>query len=246
MLDVIRLIMDHRSADLDPRKYPDAGTARKMAFNGPWSEELPAHLLLEGLFMVATGVRPSSFYHPSSEREIALLNGAARELGLGMRVRLAGSKVHKVWLSGPRNFGLIETLPDITEDIGPREFIAAQIGLANMTGKFLGYPECCVRSFVEHLLAGTDQDLEAMESFKGHPEPDPRAYFVERFVPCRPDCPEAIKEGDRIEQELGRLAPALLPMYRTLRTGHIEEVRSGAVIREKRARDHSLKEAGSG
>ncbi len=246
MIDALDVMMDHRIADLEPRKLTTAGKAKEIVWRKPWSEGLEPHFLLEGLYMVASGIRPSSFHHPSSEREIALLNGVAYELGLGMRVRLAGKKVYKVWLAGPKTFDIVRTLPDITEDMGHKEFVTAQIGLANMTGRFLGYPECCVRSFVEHLMAGTDQDLEAMEALKKVKDPDPSAYFVERFVPCRPDCPDAIVEGKRIEGALSKQAPDLLPDYLRLRDEHMEEVRSGAIVREKKARDLSLVKAGSG
>ncbi|MCU0799631.1 MAG: DUF483 domain-containing protein [Candidatus Thermoplasmatota archaeon] len=240
MIDALDVMMDHRIADLEPRKHLTAGKAKEIVWKGNWSEGLEPHILLEGLYMVASGIRPSSFHHPSSEREIVLLNGAAKELGLGMRVRLAGKKVYKVWLSGTDAFGMVWTLPDITEDMGPKEFVTAQITMANMTGKFLGYPECCVRSFVEHLMAGTDQDLEAKEALNKFEDPDPRAYFVERFVPCRPDCPEAIREGECIERALSKQAPDMLPDYLRLRDEHMEEVRSGAIIKEKRARDQTL------
>jgi len=240
MIDALDVMMDHRIADLEPRKLTTAGKAKEIVWRKPWSEGLEPHFLLEGLYMVASGIRPSSFHHPSSEREIALLNGVAYELGLGMRVRLAGKKVYKVWLSGPMTFDIVRTLPDITEDMGHKEFVTAQIGLANMTGKFLGYPECCVRSFVEHLMAGTDQDLEAMEALKKVKDPDPRAYFVERFVPCSPVCSAAIGEGLRIEGELNAKAPGTLPLYEKLRLDHMEEVRSGRIIAEKKQRDIDL------
>ena len=237
MLDALTVLLDHRSADLDPAVPPGPERSKEVIMSGPWSRGLEPHLLLEGLYMVAAGIRPASFHHPSTEHEIVLLNGAARELGLGMRVRLSGRRVYKLWLFGPGNGKMVETVPDLSEEMGPREFITAQIAVANLTGRFLRYPECCVSSFIKHLMGGTDQDEEAKEALKDHPAPDPRAYFVERFVPCRPDCPEAIREGKRIEEKLSEMSLDMLAEYRSLREMHMEEVRSGAIIEEKRERD---------
>ncbi len=239
-MDRLAFIIDHRKADLPPKGPLPAQMAREIVWSRPMSGELTPSRLIEDLFMVAAGLRPSSMFHPKGEPEVMAVHDIAMRAGIGMAVRLAGSRVHKVFLFGQEREPFARKLPDITEDMGREPFIIAQIALANMTGQFLGFPSCCVDSFVKHLMAGTDQDQEAMEALRGHGAPDPRAYFVDRFVPCRPDCPEAITEGERIEGALSKKTPDLLVEYRRLRDEHVEEVRSGAIVREKRVRDRSL------
>jgi len=237
VLDILQIAVDHRKADL-----PFRGTVtpvKETVFSGA-HDGLGRARLLEDIFMVSAGIRKAALMHPFSEVEVLWYHELASELGLGMAVRKAGSRVLKVYVSGMEKENIIRRIPDLDESMGTREFIIAQIALANLTGEVLGYPQCCVSSFVRHLMDATDQDEGAMEALKVHPAPDPRAYFVDRFVPCRPDCPGAVKEGKRLDQELQRVAPELLPEYREVRKGHMEDVRSGAIVREKKDRDRAI------
>ena len=235
-MEPIEFYMDHRKADLpawDPIDVWEMERALISGYKGKVS--LPRRL--ENLFMVGAGIRGSSMFHPRDEREVLAVRDLAERIGIGMIVRMAGNKVHKVFLFGREKQGSAMSIPDIDESMGDKEFIIAQIGIANFTGHFLEFPDCCRERFVRHLMACTDQDEEAMRMLIAEKDPDPRAYFVERFVPCSPRCPNAISEGRRIEEEIEEKAPRVLPLNRGLRLDHMEEIRSGRILEEKRTRD---------
>lgn len=240
MVDIWGIREDHRSADLPLDLIGSEDEIKKRLFSGPWASDLSPSRLLENLYMVACGIRPSSLFHPIDENEIFLVYLAAKSIGLGMVVRKAGKRVHKVFLFGPKRSEMAGTIPDMDESMGEREFILGQITMANFTGAFLDFPKCCVDSFVRHLMNATDQDMEALKQINMLDHPDSRAYFVERFVPCSPECKPALEEGERIERELGELDPDLLREYLFLREEHMEDVRSGRIIDEKRLRDRIL------
>lgn len=239
-MEITDIALDHRSADLScPDDPPSDGVLETVCIRG-YMGSLSLARRLENVFMVGAMIRKGSMFHPVNEREILAVRDLAIEAGIGMAVRKAGRQVHKVFLFGPEKEAMAVKIPDIDESMGDREFIVAQIAIANMAGAFLDFPRCCRKSFVEHLMACTDQDAEATRQLREYGDPDPRAYFVERFVPCRPDCTEAIREGRRIEEALKGISPCLLELYEGLRRDHVEEVRSGRILDEKRARDRSI------
>ncbi|WP_456471713.1 DUF483 domain-containing protein [Methanocaldococcus sp.] len=55
-------------------------------------------------------------------------------------------------------------------------------------GKFLGYPECCIRSFVEEVRVSIDR-----EHLKEAEEIDKHVVLTSGFIPCSLKCREAIK-----------------------------------------------------
>ncbi len=89
-------------------------------------------------------------------------------------------------------------------------------------------------------MNATDQDAEATEDLLACDEPDPRAYFFEKFVPCEPMCKNAIAIGERIEHDVSEKDPDILLDYLKIREEHMEEVRSGAILKEKIERNMVL------
>jgi hypothetical protein len=240
MVDFWSIKDNHRSADIAPANRYSLSRVRERLYSGPWVKELSESRLLENLFMVAVGIRSSSMFHPIDENEILQVHQASRRIGCGMIVRKAGKRVHKVFIFGPDKMEMAGSIPDMDESMGEREFIVGQITMANFSGAFLDFPKCCTDSFVRHLMNATDQDKEALNQLNSHPDPDSRAYFVERFVPCNPGCVNAIREGERIEKEMSEKCPELLKDYLFLREEHMEDVRCGRIIDEKRERDRIL------
>lgn len=240
MLDSLTFHLDHLSAGLRCGEGVPKGGAWESITNHSSSRGLSRARLLENMLMVSVGIRRSSMFHPAAEIEVVQVHEIVKELELGMAVRKAGSMVHKVFIFGPEREDLAGRIPDLLEDMGGRKFIIGQITIANLTGDFLDFPECCVRSFVKHLMDGTDQDKEALELLRGHPEASPDAYFVERFIPCRPDCPEALGIGRRLEKQLHDLDPALARSYSELKKEHMGEIGSGSLLLEKMRRDRLL------
>lgn len=218
--------------------------AERIVFKKPRKVPLGMGRLLENLYLVAVGIRPSSMFHPESIEEIVQVHEIAEELGLGMVVRKCGKQVYKVFLFSEEKKDLAVKIPDLYESMGFNEFILAQITIANLTGVFLDLPECCRKSFVGHLMEGSDQDLEAHEKLRQDRSPDPRAYFVERFVPCDPHCNAAIAEGERIQRELHLMDRELEKRYLQLRREHMEDVKRGSILKEKNRRNELMGRVG--
>jgi hypothetical protein len=212
----------------------------ELVFGPDSQKELSNARKLENLFLVGAGIRPSSMFHPESIEEIIIVHDVAKRLGMGMVVRKCGTLVYKVFLFKKGKEDIASRIPDFYESMGFKQFIVAQITIANLTGQFLDFPECCVNSFVKHLMEGTDQDLEAHEELRQERSPDPRAFFIERFVPCRVKCENAIKEGDRIEKALRKYDKELTDLYVELRFRHMEDVRLGRILKEKKERDEQF------
>ena len=236
MLDPLSFHLDHRKADMPPNSNVDNSNIRSELWSGEWAGELSSSRMLENIYLVAMGIRRASFFHPLDEREVLLVRRAAESVGVGMAVRKAGVRVLKVYLYGEGGEAVTK-VPDVDESLGRMEFITAQIALANMTGQLMEYPPCCVSSFVGHLMNGTDQDERATSALRSISNPSPEAYFLERFVPCLPDCNKAKEIGRQLGSLLTGISPDLGDMYRSLKLEHMEEVRSGRILSEKRERD---------
>ncbi|WP_456419569.1 DUF483 domain-containing protein [Methanocaldococcus infernus] len=57
-------------------------------------------------------------------------------------------------------------------------------------GKFLNYPECCIKSFTEEVRVSIDR-----EHLKEAEEINKRVVITSGFIPCSLKCKEAIKRG---------------------------------------------------
>ncbi len=239
MLDPLSFHLDHRKADIYPNYIIEIDDIRNVLWSGEWADKLSSSRLLENIYLVAVGLRRASFFHPVDEREVLLVRRAAESVGVGMAVRKAGARVLKVYLYGEGGEAVTK-VPDVDESLGRMEFITAQIALANMTGQLMEYPSCCVSSFVDHLMKGTDQDEKATSALRAISNPSPDAYFLERFVPCSPNCGKATEMGRQLEILLKGISPDLGNLYRSLKLEHMEEVRSGRIVREKRERDAQI------
>ncbi|MGA1819460.1 MAG: DUF483 domain-containing protein [Thermoplasmatota archaeon] len=240
MLDPLKFQLDHHIADLKPGRRPGPMKAKEIIFDEGMKGRLSSSRKLENLYLVTAGVRTSSMFHPESIEEMLLVHELAEKLGLGMVIRKCGALVFKVFIFTREKSELAFRIPDLYEAMGFQEFIVAQITIANLTGRFLEFPSCCVDSFIKHLMDGTDQDMEAHEELRQERSPDPRAYFVEKFVPCSVKCTLAIAEGGRIMDRLRVLDPELANLYMKLQFRHMEDVRLGRIVREKAERDEMM------
>lgn len=240
MIDPLDFQIDHSMADLRPSGPMSPLRSKRIISDEHRKHRLSDTRLLENLFMVSTGIRSTSMFHPESIEEILQVHEIAGELGIGMVVRKCGIQVYKVFIFSRQKEDLAYKIPDLYESMGFNEFILAQITMANLTGDFLDFPQCCRESFIGHLMEGTDQDQEAHEKLRQDRSPDPRAYFVERFVPCDPHCENAVAEGSRLEKRLHIIDGELGEKYMKLRIQHMNDVRNGVIIKEKRSRDEML------
>ena len=237
MLDPLKFQLDHHLADLHPKDNLSPTKIKEIVFDAALKGKISSSRKLENLFLVSSKIRSSSMFHPVSIEEMLLVHDLAKELGLGMVVRKCGTMVYKVFIFNEDKERIASRIPDLYESMGFQEFIVAQITIANLTGQFLDFPSCCVESFIGHLMGGTDQDLEAHEELRQERSPDPRAFFVERFVPCTVKCKRAIAEGARIIDTLDEMDPEIHELYMKLQLRHMEDVRLGRILKEKKSRD---------
>jgi len=240
VLDPLKFQVDHHLADLRPGGRIGPVKAKEIIFDLEMKGKLSSSRKLENLYLVATGIRSSSMFHPDSIEEMLRVHDLSKRLGLGMVIRKCGTLVYKAFLFSKEKEDLAFRIPDLYESMGFREFIVAQITIANLTGQFLDFPKCCVGSFVSHLMQGTDQDLFAHEELRQERSPDPRAYFVERFVPCTVKCTRAIAQGGMIRDRLDVMDQDLADLYMKLQLRHMEDVRLGRILKEKAAREEML------
>ena len=84
-------------------------------------------------------------------------------------------------------------------------------------GKLLGYPPCCVDSYLNDRLRGTPtvehRVSEQIKELKRRADPSTFAFFVKDFFPCSPGCENAIEIGARAHSVLGSMSPRLGEIY---------------------------------
>ena len=85
-------------------------------------------------------------------------------------------------------------------------------------GKLLGYPQCCVKAYVDDRLGGgVNVETRASTQLKQQDEEARQAsvyaYFVRNFFPCRPECPNADRIGRGAFQRLTDVNPRLGAIY---------------------------------
>lgn len=84
-------------------------------------------------------------------------------------------------------------------------------------GALLGYPSCCVEAFIEDRLeerVPEERAVQQLETMREHGlDPQEKAYFVRGFIPCRPDCEEAARVGERYAESLMDIDPRFADAY---------------------------------
>ena len=97
-------------------------------------------------------------------------------------------------------------------------------------GRLLGYPFCCVRSYINDRL-NEDMTVEIRSSRQieglGNQLEDPEihAFFAKDFFPCKPECQKAIRIGKSIFDNLNALDPKLGDLYLGCVRRNVEMVR---------------------
>ena len=72
-------------------------------------------------------------------------------------------------------------------------------------GKITGYPECCIRAFMEDRTKGDNPHIRgALDYYKASKNKTPEvwAYYTGEFVPCRTDCRAAQSLGKKAYEKL--------------------------------------------
>lgn len=109
-------------------------------------------------------------------------------------------------------------------------------------GKLLGYPECCLDSYIrDRSLVKTSAEMRAAQQITEFGEQNralkPEAYFVKDFFPCAPDCEYAFKKGSRALKALAELDASLFEKYRGILAANLEMVRNCPALIQEHAED---------
>ncbi len=97
-------------------------------------------------------------------------------------------------------------------------------------GKLLGYPDCCVSSYVKERLSGKNVERRAARQLTLATKEggfSPWAFFVKHFFPCRPDCAAAVRQGETARVALGMVCSGLAEEYARTRYARIGQVLVG-------------------
>jgi len=97
-------------------------------------------------------------------------------------------------------------------------------------GKLLGYPSCCVESYIrDRLREGASVEMRASRQVehlrKEGEEPDVYAYFARNFFPCSPTCQGASEIGRKTFDLLSGLNTKLGDLYLECMRNSIELVK---------------------
>lgn len=84
-------------------------------------------------------------------------------------------------------------------------------------GRILGYPEHCIQACMEDYSMGTPADIRGTEQInyfksKGR-EINPLTYYTWGFIPCKPNCEEALETGNKIHSAYERVHPEIAKLY---------------------------------
>jgi len=191
----------YRKAEMILRLRDRIREAFKTLVSG--SETYRAHFRwAEKLFLKTheTEVRPSVhelyfFKNSKIRKELKKLT----EMRQQMREKILKSApppTAKTWLAYPEE--------------GSREYLAH-------VGKLLGYPSCCVDSYLNDRLQGSltveQRVSKQIKESKSGAKPNTLAFFVKDFFPCSPSCEKAIEVGARAHSVLGSISPRLGELY---------------------------------
>jgi len=84
-------------------------------------------------------------------------------------------------------------------------------------GKLLGYPPCCVNSYISDRLRESpiveQRVSEQIKELKDRAGSNAFAFFVKDFFPCSPVCEKAVKIGANAYSTLGSINPRLGEIY---------------------------------
>jgi len=110
----------------------------------------------------------------------------------------------------------------------PKGFVATRTSLVyaeelsadylHSAGELLGYPPCCVKSYVDDRLGGgvnveTRASTQLRQTDEGVKQLSIYAYFARNFFPCHPQCRNAIEIGGSAFHQLTDVNPKLGAIY---------------------------------
>ena len=86
-------------------------------------------------------------------------------------------------------------------------------------GKITGYPECCIRAFMEDRRKGDNPHIRAALDFykaSKNKKPEVWAYYTGEFAPCRTDCRAAQDLGKKAYEKLSDIDKNIAEDYKKM------------------------------
>ncbi|NQU78835.1 DUF483 domain-containing protein [Candidatus Woesearchaeota archaeon] len=92
-------------------------------------------------------------------------------------------------------------------------------------GNILGYPECCIDKFSKERTLVKNQETKIVEALSKSKSANSAAFFTREFFPCKINCKNAIKTGEKIIDELGKKDQNLASAYRIVMEINLESAK---------------------
>jgi hypothetical protein len=237
--------VDSYIKDLEIGKTLDPSTAVKsLNFNNGLS---PA-TQLENFLLLTTGSRDVSMFFINTVDEIVAAENLARQLGLGFKSRPSFIPDPKggyhIFLRGFTftNEEKSKELDSLHPTRSPGNEIEASYRFRPMLHKSIGdildYPFCCVKTYVEDASVVIDTDeritIQVADYKRKNKISNPDAFYLEEFLPCRPDCENASAKGRIYEKGLRlKVSDAVANLYGQIKLEHLRNVETEKFLRQK-------------
>jgi len=203
---------------------------------------------VENFLLLNTGDRDVSMFFINTVDEFIQAEALARQLGLGFKSRPSfipdPNGGYNIFLRGFTftNEEKSKELDNLHPSKPPSSEIEANYRFSPMfhkkIGDILDYPPCCVKTYVEDtsLLIDPDERIttQVADYKRKNKKPNPDAFYLVEFLPCRPDCENASTIGRAYEKGLkNKVNENVANLYGQLKLEHLRNVETGKFLRQK-------------
>ncbi len=206
-------------------------------------------ILLENFLLMNTQSRNVSMFFINSLDEYKEAESLAKELGIGFKSCPSFMPDPKggyhIFLRG---FTFIdESKPEEIDSLHPSKppvsVIDAEFRFSPTThkrfGNMLEYPFCCVQTYMKDVFSLIDPDERLYAQVKHYKDKNrgmnPNSFYLDEFLPCKPDCEKAAEIGERYENDLAiQINDAVASLYNNVKTEHLKDVESRKMLKNKK------------
>ena len=203
--------------------------------------------LLENFLLMNTQSRNVSMFFINSMSEYKEAESLTKQLGIGFKTCPSFIPDPKggyhIFLRG---FTFIdESKPKEIDSLHiskPANKIDAQFQFSPILHKRMGdmleYPFCCVRAYMQDVFLLVDPDERIQEQVNYYKNQNKKinsdSFYLDEFLPCRPDCEKASNKGRNYENDLRlQVNDAVAVLYRNIKSEHMKDVESGKMFKKK-------------
>jgi hypothetical protein len=237
--------VDSYIKDLEMGKILDPRSAVKsLNFNS----KLSTATQLENFLLLNTGSRDVSMFFINTIDEFIQAEALARQLGLGFKSRPSFMPDPKggynIFLRGFTftNEEKSKELDSLHPTKPPANEIDANYRFRptfhKRIGDIIDYPSCCVKTYTDDtsMLIDPDERLttQVADYKRKNKIINPDAFYLEEFLPCRPDCENASERGGTYEKDLRtKVNKNVANLYSQLKAEHLKNVETGKFLSKK-------------